>query len=143
MAYDRDLRDTPATDSLGINNPGTNPRAEQILPGTPIFDAMGEKIGAVDDLGFQDGVLRVRQIGVLSRDMAIPLDAIARTDAGGVHLTATKDQLRRMSDSSAEKTDAADSSAQPMRKAQTRPNDMATDTGSPHADLDVPPPHER
>jgi len=143
MAYDRDIRDTPATDSVGTNNPATNPHAEQIVPGTPIFDAAGEKIGDVDDLGFQDGVLKARQSGVFSRDMAIPLDVIARTDAGGVHLTVTKDQLRGMSDSSAEKASAAHTSAKPMRKRRTRPNDMATDTGSPHADLDVPPPHER
>lgn len=136
MAYDRDIRDNAAMDALGANDPGANPRAEQILPGTPVFDAAGEKIGDVNDAGFSNGTLSMHQYGIFSRDLAIPMSAIARTDAGGVYLSVTKDQLRR------DNTSRPPHQAPPWA-ASERPNDMATDAGSAHADLDVPPPNER
>ena len=145
MAYDRDIRETPAPGAAGtgMNNPGVDPRAEQILPDTPIFDAAGEDIGVVSDAGFTDGMLSAHQRGIFAHDVTIPLDVIARTDASGVYLTVTKDQLRDRSGGRAGKAGRAATQAEPARKARARPNDMATDSGSPHADLDVPPPDER
>ncbi|MGH2514715.1 MAG: PRC-barrel domain-containing protein, partial [Ktedonobacterales bacterium] len=75
MAYDRDIRDDSTTNPPGTNNPGTNPQEEQILPGTPIFDAAGERIGTVADAGFAGGSLRISQSGLFARDLAIPMTA--------------------------------------------------------------------
>lgn len=132
MAYDHEIRDDRAADGPAINNPGVDPRAEQILPGTPVYDVAGEKIGAVDDAGFADGLLMMRPSSFFARRAAIPLDAIIRTDASGVHLSLTWNQLQRRSasDQSAATEDAG---------RRTSPTDMATDAGGAHADLDVPP----
>lgn len=139
MAYDHEIRDDIAADGPGINNPGVDPRAEQILPGTPVYDVAGEKIGAVDGAGFADGLLMMRPSSLFARRAAIPLDAIIRTDASGVHLSQTWDQLQRRSANDHPSAASTEYTHRRQRNARTRPTDMATDAGGARADLDVPP----
>lgn len=75
------------------NNPGANPLAEQVLVGTPVYDADGVFIGHVSDRGFEHGGLIVRKDGIFPRDVTIPTSAVRQSDANGVTLAVTQDQL--------------------------------------------------
>jgi len=65
----------------------------QIIEGTTVYDAAGEKVGSVQQLDPQGGYLLVQTGQIFHRDVYVPLDAIARTDADGVYLNLYKDAL--------------------------------------------------
>lgn len=131
MAYDRDIRGDSASDTLGKNNPGTNPQAEQLLPGAPVYDVAGELIGNVDDAGFVGDALRISRSGLLTSELAVPLSSIARTGADGVYLSVTKDQVQK-----GYPDEVANSPGDAVAERKTN---MATDMGGTSADLDVAP----
>ncbi len=112
------------------NNPGANPWGERVLEGTPVYDASGVSIGQVSDRGFERGGLVVRGGGIIPRDITIPASAVRRSDANGVILAVTKDQLDAMDRQSA----AAHAPSEPTPSPQ---QPRATDAGMMPPDLDV------
>src|SRR5579859_4432166 len=78
-----------------LNNPGTqgNLQSQQFIEGTPVFDAGGERVGAVSQYNPQGGYLLVQKGWLFHRDVYVPLGAIANQDANGVYLNLAKDDL--------------------------------------------------
>ncbi len=66
---------------------------QQINDVTTVYDASGEKIGRVRASNPQGGYLDVEKGWLFPKDVYIPLNAIARSDTGGVYLTVAKDDL--------------------------------------------------
>src|SRR5579884_3601284 len=73
---------------------GTN-LTQQFVPGMPVFDAGGEKVGMVSDPAVQDGYLVVQKGWLFPKDVAIPLTSVTRNDADGVYLSLYKDDLQK------------------------------------------------
>ncbi len=66
--------------------------AQQLIPGTPVYDAEGVKVGTVDDHSKQEGYLPIRRNGPLHRLLVVPLDMVARADSHQVTLKVTRSQ---------------------------------------------------
>lgn len=113
------------------NNPGANPIGERVQPGTPVYDAAGASIGQVGDRGFERGGLSVRRGGLVPRDVTIPASAVERTDANGVVLSVTKDQLDAMGDDMQASAQAQD------ERIPSPQQPRATDAGAMPPDLDA------
>jgi hypothetical protein len=65
-------------------------------PGVSVYDALGEKLGTVSDRQDKDGFLVVHKGLLFGHNAYIPRAAIERSDADGVHLRVSKDDLKDM-----------------------------------------------
>src|SRR6516165_3977610 len=61
--------------------------------GTPIYDCNGEELGVVSSAGRQEQYLIMKEGRIFHRDVAIPASAIARSDARGVYLNRTQQEI--------------------------------------------------
>ena len=65
-----------------------------IAPGETVYDARGDKIGTVQQYDPQSDCLVVEKDFLFTKDIYIPASAIQSSDANGVRLTLTKDELK-------------------------------------------------
>jgi hypothetical protein len=65
-------------------------------PGASVYDADGEKLGAVSDRQDKEDFLVVHKGRLFGHDAYIPRTAVARTDPDGIHLGVRKDELKGM-----------------------------------------------
>jgi hypothetical protein len=63
------------------------------LAGLPIYDCNGEHLGVVSADGVLEQDLMMTVGHMLRRDVAVPVSAIARSDAHGVYLSQTKQEI--------------------------------------------------
>lgn len=70
-----------------------NTAEQQFVEGMPVFDAGDEKIGTVSAYNAQDNCLVVHKGWLFPRDMKVPLQVVARSDADGVYLNLYKDEV--------------------------------------------------
>ena len=75
---------TPAEDSL----------ADMYVAGMPVFDAQGEKVGAVGQLAAQGNCLVVEKGLIFTYNLYIPFSAVHARDGNGVYLNLTKEELK-------------------------------------------------
>jgi uncharacterized protein (TIGR02271 family) len=68
----------------------------QFSVGDTLYDADGEKLGSVVEDHSASGYLVVEKGLIFLHDYYVPLDAITRTDAKGVHLNVRKDQIKSL-----------------------------------------------
>jgi hypothetical protein len=61
--------------------------------GIPIYDCNGEELGVVSPAGRQEQYLIMTEGRFFHRDVAVPTSAIARSDAGGVYLNRTRQEI--------------------------------------------------
>lgn len=73
----------------------TNANSIQPIPGTPVYDVNGHRLGTVDDPAIDHGALILRKGHIFPKDIAIPLSAIASADATGVRLAMAADDVRQ------------------------------------------------
>ena len=66
---------------------------QQFIEGEAVFDADGDKVGAVQEYNAQQGYLVVQKGWLFPKDLYIPVDAVQRNDAEGVYLSLRKDDL--------------------------------------------------
>ncbi|MGH2514553.1 MAG: DUF2382 domain-containing protein [Ktedonobacterales bacterium] len=66
---------------------------QQLVDGTPVFDAADEKVGSVSEHNIQGEYLVVHK-GIFHKDVYVPLSAVGRTDANGVYLNLYKDEMK-------------------------------------------------
>lgn len=66
---------------------------QQLVEGTPIYDANGSKIGTVSEHNVQGRYLVMHKGLLFPRDIYVPLSAIAGTSLDGVQLNIAKDEL--------------------------------------------------
>jgi hypothetical protein len=64
--------------------------------GAPVWDAAGNKIGSLSELGVQHGCLVVRHGILPPRDAYVPLEHIARLEQDGIFLNLGKDDLKTL-----------------------------------------------
>ncbi|HEX8035742.1 MAG TPA: PRC-barrel domain-containing protein [Ktedonobacterales bacterium] len=67
----------------------------QLVPGTPVYDVNGQRLGEVDDPAMDHDALILREGHIFPKDIAIPLSAIASADATSVRLAMTADDVRQ------------------------------------------------
>ncbi len=101
---------------------------QQFIEGEAVFDADGDKVGAVQEYNAQDGYLVVQKGWLFPKDLYIPVGAIQRNDAEGVYLSLHKDDLARHAYDEAP-TDVAGRTRRPTASdnamADTRANSVA------------------
>jgi uncharacterized protein (TIGR02271 family) len=81
-----------------LNNPADQNAnmygSDEIVPGTPVYDIDGSKVGDVTRHDVQGGYLEVKKGLIFTRDVYIPLSAIGQRTTDGIYLNMTKDELR-------------------------------------------------
>jgi uncharacterized protein (TIGR02271 family) len=77
-----------------LDNQGTvgDTMGRQFVEGTPVYDVNGDEVGHVSEHGVQDNSL-VLHHGLLREDVYVPLPLIQRSDADGVNLSVSKDDV--------------------------------------------------
>jgi hypothetical protein len=90
-------------------------------PGASVYDADGEKLGAVSDRQDKEDFLLVHKGRLFGHDAYVPRAAIERADADGVHLRVRKDDLKSMNQTPLPEPTA------PIRHTSSAPGAVATD----------------
>jgi hypothetical protein len=91
QASDEQASDRQASDEQASQRT-TVPVGHQFVQGTPVYDINGAKVGTVSEHGVQRGYLVIHH-GLLRDDIYIPLDMIQGSDANGVALNMTKQEV--------------------------------------------------
>lgn len=111
--------------------------SEEIVPGTPVYDIDGSKVGDVNGYDAQGGYLNVKKGLIFTRDVYIPLSAIGQRTTDGIYLNLPKSELSNQG------WDTPPDHTQPLNTGytsnmasgnqpapfDTTASDMATDTG--------------
>ena len=66
---------------------------DEIVPGTPVYDIDGSKVGDVNGYDAQGGYLNVKKGLIFTRDVYIPLSAIGQKTTDGIYLNLPKSEL--------------------------------------------------
>ena len=66
---------------------------QRVVPWTPVLDASGNPVGHVSDPMQKNGYLLVEKGFFFTKLVYVPLHAVTRTDAFGVHLSVRKEDL--------------------------------------------------
>ena len=85
----------PTMGDQQINVAATGPQGEQFIQGAPVYDSNGDKVGTVSEHGVQHGCLVIHH-GLLRDDVYVPLDRIRGSDANGVTLNMTQDEVKAL-----------------------------------------------
>ncbi len=91
QASDQQASDQQASDQQASQH-ATVPVGHQFVQGTPVYDINGAKVGTVSEHGVQRGYLVIHH-GLLRDDIYISLDMIQGSDANGVALNMTKQEV--------------------------------------------------
>ncbi len=75
------------------NEDSINPANHRIIKGATVYDIAGDKVGTLDAYDPDAGYLDVRKGWLFHKDVFVPVGAIDTTDADGIYLRLTKDEL--------------------------------------------------
>jgi len=67
---------------------------QQFIEGTPVYDVNGEKVGTVIKHGLVENTLILHKGIFFHRDIQVPLSTVQRSDANGIYLSVSKDELQ-------------------------------------------------
>ena len=67
--------------------------ARNFPQGLPIYDSQGKQLGTVSSLGVQSNYLVMSKRALFRNDVSIPLSTIQRSDARGVYLNITQQEV--------------------------------------------------
>jgi hypothetical protein len=76
---------------MNANDPAQHPL--DFPEGLPIYDRNGGRLGGVSANGVQEQYLMMTKGRLLHHDVAVPISAIERSDAAGVYLNRTKQEI--------------------------------------------------
>lgn len=62
--------------------------------GTPVYDVNGEQVGTVSKHNLGENTLTLHKGLFFQRDIQVPLSAVQRSDAKGIYLSVSKDELQ-------------------------------------------------
>jgi hypothetical protein len=79
---------------MSTNDPAQQP--PDFPAGVPIYDRNGEKLGIVSTAGVQEQYLVMTEGHLLRRDVNVPISAIDHSDAQGVYLSRTKQEIENL-----------------------------------------------
>ena len=71
-----------------------NNMGQQFSDGTPVYDVNGEQVGTVSKHSLAENTLSVSKGIFFHRDIQVPLSTVQRSDARGIYLSVSKDELR-------------------------------------------------
>jgi hypothetical protein len=74
-----------------MNDPAA--KARDFPRGLPIYDNQGKQVGTVSSLGVRGSYLVISKIALFRSDVSIPLSAIQSSDAHGVYLNRTREEI--------------------------------------------------
>lgn len=74
-----------------MNDPAAE--ARDFPRGLPIYDSQGKQLGTVSSLGVQSDYLVMCKRALFRNDVSIPLSAIQSSDAQGVYLNRTRQEI--------------------------------------------------
>src|SRR5438309_4837798 len=66
---------------------------QRFTEGMPVYDAAGERLGALHEYYVPGGYLVVQKGFLFHKDLYIPVNAVGRSDADGIYLQLYKDDL--------------------------------------------------
>lgn len=90
MVDDNDLR------ALTERRQSEERESEEFRAGAPVYDLDGAKIGKVSAQGVQDGALVIQEGKIIRKALTVPLGAIHSSDADGVQINLTKDEVEHL-----------------------------------------------
>lgn len=67
---------------------------QQFSEGTPVYDVNGEQVGTVSKYSPLENMLVLQKGTLFQRDIQVPLSAVQRSDARGIYLGVTRDELQ-------------------------------------------------
>jgi hypothetical protein len=94
MQSDQQASDQQASDQQASQRT-TVPVGHQFVEGAPVYDINGAKVGTVSEHGVQRGHLVIHH-GLLRDDIYISLDVVEGSDANGVSLNMTKQEVETL-----------------------------------------------
>jgi hypothetical protein len=74
-----------------MNDPAAE--ARDFPRGLRIYDSQGKQVGTVSSLGVQGNYLVISKIALFRSDVSIPISAIQSSDAQGVYLNRTREEI--------------------------------------------------
>lgn len=104
---------------------------DEIVPGTPVYDIDGSKVGEVNRFDGQQGYLDVKKGLIFTRDVYIPLSAIGQRTADGIYLNLQKSELTNQN------WDTTPDQTQPLNAADTGYARNTPVTANQYSDLDA------
>jgi len=66
---------------------------EMIQPGAKVFDAEGKSVGKIQLYDADTGYMRIQKGEIFTKDIFLPVTAVAYLDETGIHLSETKDSI--------------------------------------------------
>src|SRR5579884_2012773 len=66
---------------------------QQLAQGTPVYDVNSDKVGTVADTYQQNNAMIIQKGLFFPKDISVPMSCIARSDADGVYLNISKDDV--------------------------------------------------
>jgi hypothetical protein len=77
-----------------MNDPAAE--ARDFPRGLPIYDNQGKQLGTVSSLGVQGSYLVMSKRALFRNDVSLPLSAIQSSDAQGVYLNRTREEIHNL-----------------------------------------------
>lgn len=71
-----------------------NSMSQQFSEDTPVYDVNGEQVGTVSKDSLVENRLILHKGLVFHQDIQVPLSAVQRSDAKGIHLSVSRDELQ-------------------------------------------------
>ncbi len=117
------------------------------LNGFPVFDAQGEKVGAVHGYDEVSHYFLVTKGWFFPKDTYVPLDVVERTDDDGVYLSLSQEELQgRQWETAPEQEDVAEPTSGelrvPLYQEELTVGTRPTETGRVHIHKEVISEHE-
>jgi len=75
--------------------PDLGPTGQQFLKGTPVYDIKGDKVGTVWGLDQRRNTLVIEKGLFFPKDIPVPMSAIDHSDADGVYLNLSKEDVSK------------------------------------------------
>lgn len=111
----------------------------QLVNGTPVYDADGNKVGDVSSYQAGDGYFVMTKGFFFPKDLYVPMNAITRATTDGVFLNLTKDQIKNQNwDNPPSSTDTTDTSGLYGRGTASDMTDQTARTDQSGRRVDVP-----
>src|SRR5215472_13563497 len=80
-------------DDTNVKQGTTGAPIGNIVPGEPVYDVNGDKVGTVSEYDGRSTYFIVQRGIIFTHDLYVPMSAVTRGDADGVYLNLAKDAI--------------------------------------------------
>jgi uncharacterized protein (TIGR02271 family) len=80
-------------DNTNVDQGTTGAPGGRIVPGEPVYDVNGDKVGTISEYDGQSTYFVVQKGIIFTHDIYVPMSAVTRSDADGIYLNLAKDDI--------------------------------------------------